>query len=227
MVDDDQSQVQDPAAESDESLKKDARRYFLKGGIAVASGLILLSIGALDKLFSFFFGPRLSEKQEADLLQAHLKQSQDSIALQKLEIEREHNSYILVAALSDLNQTTGKYFIDYDMGPALAFLGSDGLPDLLSAKCTHLGCTVGNQVNDHGQVLCPCHVSYFDIKTGEPSPGSPAKAPLPHLGWVLMDKNKKILASRSRAGQVSGDVQHAKEQGADVYIGKSAEAAVS
>ena len=25
------------------------------------------------------------------------------------------------------------------MGPALAFLGSDGLPDLLSAKCTHLG----------------------------------------------------------------------------------------
>ena len=144
MVDDDKSQVQDPTSESDQTLKKDARRYFLKGGIAVASGLVLLSIGALDKVFRFFFGPRLTEKQEADLLQAHLRQSKDSVALQKLEIEREHNSYIFVSALGDLNQTTGKYFIDYDMGPALAFLGSDGLPDLLSAKCTHLGCTVGN-----------------------------------------------------------------------------------
>jgi Rieske Fe-S protein len=227
MVEDDQSQAQDATVESDEKLNTDARRHFLKGGIAVAAGLILLSIGAFDKVFRFFFGPRLTEKEETVLLQAHVKQSEGSLALQKLELERGHDNYIFVAALADLDQTTGKYFIDYDMGPALAFLGSDGLPDLLSAKCTHLGCTVGNQVNDHGQVLCPCHVSYFDIKTGAPSPGSPAKTPLPHLGWVLMDKQKKVLASRSAAGEISGDIGHAKVQGADVYIQKTVGTTVS
>lgn len=221
MVEDLKNQVPDEPTESAETLRDNAKRHFLKGGVAVASGLILLSFGAWDKIFRFFFGPRLTEKEETGLLQAHLRLSQETVALERLELEREHNNYILVAALSDLDKTTGKYFIDYDMGPALAFLGSDGLPDLLSAKCTHLGCTVGNQADDQGKVLCPCHVSYFDIKTGAPSPGSPAKLPLPHLGWVLMDKQKKVLASRSAAGIVNGDFNHAKEQGADVYIEKT------
>jgi nitrite reductase/ring-hydroxylating ferredoxin subunit len=103
----------------------------------------------------------------------------------ELEMEREGSNYILVAALSHLNASKGKYFVDYEMQPDLAFLGANGLPLLLSAKCTHLGCTVGNNVNDHGQILCPSHISYFDIKTGQPNHGSPAKAPLPHIGWVL------------------------------------------
>jgi len=223
MVDDDKGKIEDATVESGQTpLNDEARRHFLQGGIAVAAGLVLLSIGALDKVFRFFFGPRLTEQEETTILRAHVKYSEQTLSLEKLELEREHNNYIFVAALADLDQTTGKYFIDYDMGPALAFLGSDGLPDLLSAKCTHLGCTVGNQTNDKGQVLCPCHVSYFDIKTGAPTPDSPAKTPLPHLGWVLMDKQKKVLASRSAAGEISGDIGHAKQQGADVYIQKTA-----
>ena len=221
MEEDDKDPVEKSIGESDEKLKSDTRRHFLKGAIAISSGVLLLSVGAFDKVFRLFFGPRLTEKQETTLLQAHLKQSQETIALEKLELEREHNNYIFVAPLADLDQTTGKYFIDYQMSPALAFSGSNGLPDLLSAKCTHLGCTVGNQVNEHGQILCPCHVSYFDIKTGQPCPGSPAKEPLPHLGWVLLDKQKKIVASQSADGKISGDVSQAKIQGTDVYIAKA------
>ena len=116
---------------------------------------------------------------------------------------------------------TGKYFIDYQMSPALAFLGKDGLPDLLSAKCTHLGCTVGKQVDAQGKILCPCHVSYFDVTTGQPDANSPAKLPLPHIGWVLMDKSGKVIASRSSAGVTSGDTSINAIKDSSVYIAKS------
>jgi thiosulfate dehydrogenase [quinone] large subunit len=61
----------------------------------------------------------------------------------------------------------------------------DGQPDLVireangslvahSAVCTHAGCTVGYQ---GGQIVCPCHGSIFDARTGAAITG-PATMPL-------------------------------------------------
>jgi Rieske Fe-S protein len=102
------------------------------------------------------------------------------------------------------------------MRPALAVLGEDGLPLLISAKCTHLGCTVASEVNEEGKILCPCHISYFDVKTGAPDPGAPAKAPLPHLEWALMDPAGQIVGTRSAAPALAG----ADLAACTVYIAK-------
>lgn len=210
-----------------ETLKGNARRHFLRGTAALISAALLLSAGVFHKFFRFFFGPRLSEAEEGNLLEARLSRMQETIELEKLELERQHDEYILVARLDSLEAQTGKYFTDYQMRPALAFLGANGLPILLSAKCTHLGCTVGNKVNDKDQILCPCHISYFDIKTGDPNPGAPAKSPLDHIGWVLMDKDKKIIASCNADGKTTGNLNHAAIQDTSVYISKRAEVSSS
>jgi nitrate reductase gamma subunit len=198
---------------------EEARRYFLRGAIGVAAGAFLLSIGAIDKIFHFFFGPRLTKEEEGEIMSTRLKRLEATAEQRKLELERQESNFILIGALGDLSDSEGKYFIDYQMRPALAFKGSDGLPNLLSAKCTHLGCTVGNQVND-GKILCPCHVSYFDVKSGQPNADAPAKLPLPHLPWVIMDEKGKAIASRGRDGVTKGQTDAKALANGRVYIVK-------
>jgi Rieske Fe-S protein len=141
----------------------------------------------------------------------------------ELQLERLRNPYIRVARVGELSETQGKYFIDYQMRPALAFRDDDGLPLLISAKCTHLGCTVASEVDGRGRLLCPCHVSYFDLESGAPEPGSPAKAPLPKLGWVLRDAEGNVVASRSPAGQLVGEPFTDLLESYDVFIARSFE----
>jgi Rieske Fe-S protein len=45
-----------------------------------------------------------------------------------------------------------------------------------SSVCTHQGCNV-NEVTD-GQIVCPCHGSYFAVADGAVTDG-PARSPLP------------------------------------------------
>ncbi|MBX9880173.1 MAG: respiratory nitrate reductase subunit gamma [Candidatus Obscuribacterales bacterium] len=184
---------------------QESRRYFLRAALGIVGGACLLFVGAADKLFRFFFGPRLSQKEEASIMSERLSLMQKTVEQKKYELERQQNDYIFISKLSDLSAQKGKYFIDYAMTPALAFLDKDNLPLLLSAKCTHLGCTVGSNVDADGKILCPCHISYFDIHSGMPNPDSPAKAPLPHIGWVLMDQSGKMVASKTANGKVTGN----------------------
>jgi len=200
--------------------QEEARRYFLHGFIGVLAGGALLSVGAVDKLFRFFFGPRLSERQESEVMAERLKRLEATVAQKKLELERQQSEYIFVAKLSELSSNQGHYFIDYKMYPALAFRDADGLPLLRSAKCTHLGCTVGSDVNSEGKILCPCHISYFDIHTGKPNPDSPAKAPLASIGWVLMDQDGKMVASKRPDGPVVGKPDPAATEKYSVFIAK-------
>jgi Rieske Fe-S protein len=90
----------------------------------------------------------------------------------------------------------------------------------VSAKCTHLGCTVASTLDSQGRLLCPCHISYFDLKTGQPNAGSPAKAPLPHLGWVIRDAGGNILAARGPEGGVEGGADPSGLASGAVYIAK-------
>jgi nitrate reductase gamma subunit len=197
-----------------------ARRDFLVGCASVTAGGALLGVGTADKLVRFFFGPRLSGHDQAELMSAKVARLEKTIEQKRFELERERNDYILISKLSELSPTEGKYFTDYAMNPGLAFLGKDGLPILLSAKCTHLGCTVGNQVNNDGKILCPCHVSYFDVDTGKPDADAPAKAPLPRLGWVVMDKTGAVLASMDPGKAVVGTLNPSDAGDHNLFIAK-------
>jgi nitrate reductase gamma subunit len=200
----------------------DSRRHFLHGMAGLGAAAFLLSIGALGQLGKFFRGPSMTAQQEAELLNKKLERLELAAAERKLEIERLSSDYILVAALGTLNERDGKYFTDYQMRPALAFKDENGLPLLISAKCTHLGCTVASTINN-GRILCPCHVSWFDVKTGKPDPGAPAKIPLPRIGWVLKDPVGNIVASQRPDGSIEGSVDVAQAAGYGVYIAKQFE----
>lgn len=195
------------------------RRQFLLGIGTLAVGGAIISTGAVEKLLSYVFSVHLSQHEESKVLGTRLERLHMTVEQKQLEYERLQNDFILVAPFAELTPTTGKYFIDYEMRPALAFKGSDGFPLLISAKCTHLGCTVGNQVTK-GKILCPCHVSYFDIKTGEPSAGAPAKAPLPLLGWVIRDAQGQEIMAKAADGTITGHVDPKSLQGYSVYIAK-------
>jgi nitrate reductase gamma subunit len=195
-----------------------SRRLFVRGAVATVSGGVLLGAGVLDKLARFFQGPELSEKERAELMESKLARIKATVEQRELELERLKADYIRVGTLEELDEKKGRYFTDYEMRPALAFRGEDGMPLLISAKCTHLGCTVASEVNADGKILCPCHVSWFDVKTGIPDPGSPAKAPLPHLDWVLMDAQGKLVARRTPDGGAT--VEGAGLAGSSVYIAK-------
>ncbi len=201
----------------------EARRYFLRASAGLAAGGSLLAVGTFNQFAQFFFGPRMSEKESAGLMEKKLAQLEQNAVQKKLELERSRQGHIRVAKLSELSAKKGRYFVDYEMRPSLAFRGDDGLPVLRSAKCTHLGCTVGSDVDAQGRVLCPCHVSYFDVKSGRPNEGAPAKDPLPAIGWVLMDAELNIVASRSADGEVHGTVDPAQLEHVDVYIAKREE----
>lgn len=210
-------------SESQTFVKEEARRHFLRAFAGIVFGGLLLSVGTFRNVFLFFFGPRLGRKEETELMELRLARLESTVSQRKLELERQSSNYIKVGKLSDLNEETGKYFIDYRMQPAIAFRGKDGLPLLISAKCTHLGCTVGNKVDTEGRILCPCHVSYFNIQTGEPNAEAPAKAPLPHLSWVLMDEKGTILVSRDGTGKTKGSLSDASKDTIAVYIEKNQE----
>ncbi|MDI9385146.1 MAG: respiratory nitrate reductase subunit gamma [Verrucomicrobiota bacterium] len=199
---------------------EEGRRLFLRGVGATATAGLLMGVGVADKLVRFFSGPRMEHEEEIAMLRKKLERLEQTAEGRELELERKRKEFIHVAALAELNGSDGKYFIDYEMRPALAFKDGDGLPLLISAKCTHLGCTVAGRVDPQGRILCPCHISYFDIATGRPNPGSPAKAPLPHIGWALLDPSGAVIAQKAPGGPVEGEVTPDRLQGAQVYIAK-------
>lgn len=199
---------------------QESRRLFLKGAVGLSAAGGLLTVGVLDKFVRFFSGPNMTPEEQATLLKKRLERLEMTAEERDLELERMRNEYILVAALKDLSPQNGKYFIDYQMRPALAYRDASGLPQLVSAKCTHLGCTVSSTVDANGRLLCPCHMSFFDMKTGMPQPGSPATKPLPLLGWALMDESGKILMSRGPDGRSEGEVPPEKLETCMVYIAR-------
>lgn len=188
----------------------DARRSLLQGTLAATASMVLIGMGAADKLLGFLGKQKLSRQEQTDLMAKRYSRVQVTAEERALELERMRNDYIFVGRLGELQPRRGKYFVDYKMRPALAFRGDDGLPMLLCAKCTHLGCTVGADVDDKGLILCPCHISFFDIKTGQPNAGAPAKEPLPRLGWVLRDDAGQVVARMAPGGKLQGTPDAAK-----------------
>jgi Rieske Fe-S protein len=197
--------------------RRDFMRAALGVGVGTAVPAVLTSVGVVK----YLKGPSLTSKEKEELLSRRLKQAQLTRDEQLLMLERIREDYIAVAKLEELDEYKGKYFTDYELRPAMAFLDADGLPNLISAKCTHLGCTVRNEVDDNNNVLCPCHISYFNVETGEPNKGAPAKVALPKIGWVLKDSKGNIIMSKSPAGKVEGAPPTDEQfEEATVYIAK-------
>ncbi len=196
------------------------KRLFLKAALSAGAAVTLLSMGALDKFFGYFLKQELTGPEEAHLLSEKLQRLKRTAEERELELERMNKEYIFVAKLSELSPVKGKYFIDYQMRPALAFRDEQGLPIVLSAKCTHLGCTVGQDVDAQGRILCPCHISYFDIKTGQPSLGAPAKLPLPHIGWALKDEQGNLLLAQDPEGRREGSIDPLRMESSLLFIVK-------
>lgn len=211
------------AAHATERRRVEERRDLMKGLLGVGAAGTLLALGVAEKLFLYLRGPEMTLEEETQLLQKRLERLEMTAEERELQLERLRSPYIRVARLGELSQTQGRYFIDYQMRPALAFRGDDGLPLLISAKCTHLGCTVSSQVDGAGRLLCPCHVSYFDLASGAPEPGSPAKTPLPRLGWMLRDAEGNLVASLAPAGELVGEPFTDLLDSYDVYIARRLE----
>jgi nitrate reductase gamma subunit len=198
-----------------------SRRLLRQGALGLGAAGVLLSAGVFGKLFSYFRAPETTEAEEASMLQTRLQRLEATAEQRSLQLARMRDPYIRVARLGELTRTSGAYFIDYHMRPALAFLGEDGLPHLISAKCTHLACTVAKDVSPEGRVLCPCHVSWFDLKSGAPLPGSPAKAPLPILGWVIRDPSGQIVVRRAPDGRTEGSLPAGTTGNYEVLISRT------
>ena len=202
------------------TIKAESRRAFLKGSAAVVGATGLMAIGVSEKLANFFKGPRHDPEAETELLKKKLERLQQTAQERQLELERQRSNYIFVARYTELIETKGKYFTDYAMAPGLAFRGKDGLPIVLSAKCTHLGCTVGSEVDGQGRVLCPCHISYFSIATGQPNEGAPAKLPLPQIGWALVDGSGNDIAFKKPGQPMQGKMDAEMFKKCGLYITK-------
>lgn len=196
----------------------DSRREFIKGAAGLAGATGLIALGVSEKSWHFLKGPDPDSEAESELIGKKLQRLQQTAEQRELELERRRSDMILVARYSELVENKGKYFIDYRMAPGLAFKGKDGLPMLISAKCTHLGCTVGSEVDGQGRIMCPCHISYFDIQTGQPNEGAPAKLPLPPIAWALVDGAGKTVATKHAGQPIEGAVDPAILPQCSLYI---------
>ncbi|MBI3591604.1 MAG: ubiquinol-cytochrome c reductase iron-sulfur subunit [Candidatus Melainabacteria bacterium] len=170
------------------------RRDFLIWLSITVSGFIALTTNLLNKILRYISGPNLTKEQEAKLVEEKIQNLDRSVHLEKLREERLLKDKILICGLKDLKKKEGLPFVDFNLKPALAFLGKDNNPVLISSVCTHLGCTVQSKLNK-GRLLCPCHITYFELDTGKALEG-PAKLPLPMVPFIV-EENKIYIVKHA------------------------------
>jgi ubiquinol-cytochrome c reductase iron-sulfur subunit len=70
-----------------------------------------------------------------------------------------------------------------------------------SKLCTHAGCPVGLYEQTSRQLVCPCHLSVFDVLDGARAASGPAVRPLPQLP-LDVDAGGYVVAAGGFHGQV-------------------------
>ena len=73
--------------------------------------------------------------------------------------------YVKVASTDDLSPGD-LMLVDLD-GERVVLANSDGQIYALAELCTHAECPLSEGDLDDGELVCPCHGSRFDVKTGE------------------------------------------------------------
>lgn len=171
-------------------LRMNRRNFLIWLPLAVMS-FIALAINLLNKAFRYIGGPKLTLEQEAKLIEKRIRSLEQSVTLERLKSERLVKDKIFICDFKDLKKTEGVSFVDFNLKPALAFLGKNDKPILVSSVCTHLGCTIQNQLN-RGKLFCPCHITYFDLESSKVLEG-PAKSPLPKIPFVIESEKVFIV----------------------------------
>ena len=167
------------------------RRNFLVWLFVSVFSFLILASNLLNKLFKYVIGPKLTLEEEAKLVEKRIQNLERTVSLEKLREERLLENKIFICNLKDLKKKEGISFVDFNLKPALAFKENNDEPILISSVCTHLGCTVQNKLNK-GRLLCPCHITYFELETGKALEG-PAKLPLPMIPFVVEDEKVYIV----------------------------------
>jgi Rieske Fe-S protein len=167
------------------------RRSFLIWLMISLSAFIAFASELLNKVLKYIIGPKLTQEQEAKLIEKRVQNLERTVGLEKLREERLLKNKIFICSLQDLKKKEGVSFVDFNLKPALAFKGTNDEPVLISSVCTHLGCTIQNKLNK-GRLFCPCHISYFELETGKALEG-PAKTPLPMIPFVVEDEKVYII----------------------------------
>ena len=166
------------------------RNFLIWLGLGI-TGFIGIVINLSSKILGYIAGPKLTVEQEATLIEKRIQNLEQAVNLEKLREERLLKNKIFICGLKDLKKKEGILFIDFNLKPALAFCGDNNKPILISSVCTHLGCTVQSKLNK-GRLLCPCHITYFELETGTVLEG-PAKSPLPMIPFVVEDEKVYIV----------------------------------
>ncbi len=167
------------------------RRDFLIWLPIAVTSFIAIAANLLNKLWGYILGPKLTTEQEAKLIEKRIQNLERTVGLEKLREERLLKNKIFICDLQNLKKKEGISFADFNLKPALAFKDKNDNPVLISSVCTHLGCTVQNKLSK-GRLLCPCHISYFELETGKALEG-PAKVPLPMIPFVVEDEKVYIM----------------------------------
>ena len=167
------------------------RRDFLIWLPVAIISLIAITVNLCGKIWNYIIGPKLTVEQEAKLIEKRILNLERTAYFEKLKEERLLKNKIFICNLKDLNKNEGLAFVDFNLKPALAFKGKNEKPILISSVCTHLGCTVQNKLTK-GRLLCPCHITYFELATGKALEG-PAKAPLPMVPFVVENEQIYIV----------------------------------
>jgi cytochrome b6-f complex iron-sulfur subunit len=63
--------------------------------------------------------------------------------------------------------------------PTMLIHHQDGAWVAFDAVCTHLGCTVGFEPQNH-RIFCPCHGGTYDMRTGDVVAGPPPRGLKPY-----------------------------------------------
>jgi Rieske Fe-S protein len=93
---------------------------------------------------------------------------------------------LVIAELQDVPVGTARaFYYPTETDPAILLRTDSETLLAYSSQCTHLQCPVLPEI-EKGQLHCPCHAGYFDLRTGRPLSGPPRRA-LPRIALKIRE----------------------------------------
>ena len=187
---------------------KNSRRNFLKVGLAVSAGLVVVGVAAISKSL---FAPAEAFTTAVSTTSTATTSGQPGI-----QPSVPGFPVLMVANVSDLVDNKVIYFyypltdqpnILVKLGtPAKGGVGSDGDIVAFSQTCQHLGCSIGyvgtgdspacdsSYTAAGPEGYCCCHGSIYDFVNGAKVIGGPAPRPVPQV-ILQVDSSGNIWAT--------------------------------
>jgi rieske iron-sulfur protein len=160
------------------------RRRFLKYAIGVGTGAFALAL-ALPALAIRTLTQQTDEPAPGDVL-VYAQGNMAGVPVHVDDMAPGTGAHVWPEAKSDNNNNLIELVRLSDGGDAEGFVA-------YSAICTHLGCSVYEQLNSQGLITCPCHDSRFDPANDAVPVSGPAGRPLPQLPITVNDSGELVV----------------------------------